>query len=245
MCDKELIIGYLYDELQSSEREAFGRHLASCATCRAELDGLRGTRAELASWAPPDPDLGFQIVRRAEPPARARTWRPAPAWWLAAAAVLLLAVSAAIANVEVSVGPDGLLVRTGWSRAPEQAAASSVPAVSPPFSMDELQQIASRVKTLEGQMAARPASAPVAAGMSDAELLRIVRTWLVQSEERQQSTLARQILQTSRDSEAARRTDFDRLLIALRQVQGTTVQTSQRQRALEDHVARVSLPLPR
>jgi hypothetical protein len=237
MCDKELLLGYLYDELQASEREAFGRHLASCAACRAELDGLRGTRADLASWAPPDPDLGFHVVRRAEPlPARRQ---PSPAWWLAAAAVLLLAVSAAIANVEVRFGGDGMVVRTGWNRAPVQAGVTTPPGPS----IEELERVTARVKRLEGQIAARPVSVPpsnAAAGMSDAELLRIVRGWIAESEERQQGVLARQILQVNRDSEVARRTDFERLLTALRQVQGTTVQTSQRQKVLEDQFMRVA-----
>ena len=66
MCDKELLLGYLYDELPASDRQAFDRHLASCADCRDEVSGLRGTRTHLTSWAPPEPDLGFEIVRSAE-----------------------------------------------------------------------------------------------------------------------------------------------------------------------------------
>ena len=66
MCDKELLLGYLYDELPTSDRQAFDRHLATCADCRAEVDGLRGTRAHLTSWAPPEPDLGLSGRARPE-----------------------------------------------------------------------------------------------------------------------------------------------------------------------------------
>ena len=115
MCDKELLLGYLYDELPPSDRQAFDRHLASCADCREEVSGLRGTRTHLTSWAPPEPDLGFEIVRSARPaPAR---WRlMSPAWGLAAAAVLTLAAAAAIANIDIRVGGDGVVVQTGWNR---------------------------------------------------------------------------------------------------------------------------------
>src|SRR5262245_53700006 len=129
MCDKELLIGYLYNELAPSEQAAIDKHLGSCADCRAELDGLRGTRTHLASWAPPEPDLGFEIVRSARPAvAQPRRWGVSPAWGLAAAAMLMLAVSAAIANLEVRVSSAGLVVSTGWSRsataAPQQASES-------------------------------------------------------------------------------------------------------------------------
>jgi anti-sigma factor RsiW len=59
MCDTELLLAYLYDELPASDRQAFDRHLATCANCREEVTGLRGTRTHLTSWAPPEPDLGF------------------------------------------------------------------------------------------------------------------------------------------------------------------------------------------
>ena len=68
MCDsKELLVSYLYDELDAAEREEARRHLASCAECRAEVAGLRATQRHLATWAPPEPDLGFRIVRNSAP----------------------------------------------------------------------------------------------------------------------------------------------------------------------------------
>jgi Putative zinc-finger len=248
MCDKELLLSYLYDELPSFERQAFDRHLTSCADCRAEVDGLRGTRTHLTSWTPPEPDLGFHIVRSAKPVASpARWWRASPAWGLAAAALLTVAVSAAIANVEVRFGADGIVVRTGWNRevtsTPGQSPAVLATAAS--TSSSDIKRVEARLKELESQLAARPIATAVPAGiasrMSDAEIVRLVRQQVTDSEQRQRDVLARQILQVNHDTEVARRADIDRLLVAYRQLQGTNFETSQRTKALEDHVMRTSL----
>jgi hypothetical protein len=248
MCDQELLLSYLYDELPSSDRQAFDRHLASCADCRAELDGLRSTRTHLTSWTPPEPDLGFHVVRSAKPVASPeRWWRASPAWGLAAAALLTVAVSAAIANVEVRFGGDGIVVRTGWNRdsgAPGQSPAVLARAASTSTSAD-VQRIEARVKELQSQLAARPAATAVPAGiasrMSDAEIVRYVRQQVSDSEQRQEGVLARQILQVNRDTEVARRADIDRLLVAYRELQGNNFQTSRSVKALEDHFLRVGL----
>ena len=245
MCDKELLLGYLYDELPPSDRQAFDRHLASCADCRDEVSGLRGTRTHLTSWAPPEPDLGFEIVRSARP-APARWWRTSPAWGLAAAAVLTLAAAAAIANIEIRVGGDGVVVQTGWNRtaagAPAQTAAQATAVTA--TELGALQQrLEARVKDLEGQLVRQTSVVPVSANagrMSEADL-KFVRQLISDSEQRQQGELALRILQVNRDTEAARRADVDRLLVAYRQLQGNNFETSQRQRALEEHFVRVGL----
>ena len=102
------------------------------------------------------------------------------------------------------------------------------------------------MRELETQLAAvraQPVSAPAAVSsrMPDADMVRLVRQLIAQSEERQQGVLARQILQVNRDFEVARRTDLDRLGRGLEQIQRTTVDTYQRQKALEDHFMRVGL----
>jgi anti-sigma factor RsiW len=127
MCeDKELLVAYLYDDLADGDRARFESHLRGCAACRTELRGMREVRADLAAWAPPEPDFGFRVVRGGRDAAE-RDPMPAPApvsawraWWtpaagLAAAAVLVLAAAASLAHVEVHRGPDGVTVRTGWS----------------------------------------------------------------------------------------------------------------------------------
>ena len=245
MCDKELLLGYLYDELPPSGRQAFDRHLASCAACRDEVSGLRGTRAHLASWAPPEPDLGFEVVRSARPARGAapeRWWRLSPAWGLAAAALLTVAVSAAIAHVEVTFGGDGVVVRTGWNRG-VQAAGQVPAAAAAAASTSQVQRLEARLKELEGQLAPRQAAAVPAgvARMTDAEIVRYIRQQVSDSEQRQQGLLADKILQVNRDTELARRADMDRLLVAYRQLQGTNFETFQRTKALEEHFMRVGL----
>ncbi|HET7218302.1 MAG TPA: zf-HC2 domain-containing protein [Vicinamibacterales bacterium] len=244
MCDTELLIGYVYGEMAPSEREAFDRHLTSCAACRSEVDGLRGTRTYLESWTPPEPDLGFEVVRSSVRGAAkpARWWGLSPAWGLAAAALLVGAVSAAIANVEVTTSAGAIVIRTGWSRTVNAQAAPATPTVA----AGELQRVEARVRELESQIAAvraQPAVAPagVTSRMADADMVRLVRQLIAQSEERQHGELARQILQVNRDFEVARRTDLDRLGRGLEQIQRTTVDTYQRQKALEDHFIRVGL----
>src|SRR6478752_5734760 len=103
MCDsKELLVGFLYDEIDPVSKRTFERHLATCSDCRFELAELGATREQIALWTPPDGDLGFRIVRGAEPaptPPRFRFFSFSPAWGLAAAAVLMLAIGAAVANL--------------------------------------------------------------------------------------------------------------------------------------------------
>ena len=77
--------------------------------------------------------------------------------------------------------------------------------------------------------------------MSDAEIVRLVRQTVGESEQRQSSELARQILQVSRDTEVARRADFDRLLATYRQQPGMGVDPSQRPQGALESLRRVSL----
>ncbi len=122
MCEKDVLIAYLYDDVLGADRATFEAHLRECAECQAELRALGAVRADLATWAPPEADLGFLVVRG--PSQTGHVLRtPVPSWraWytpaagLAAAAVLVLAAASAIARVEVHRGPDGVTVRTGWS----------------------------------------------------------------------------------------------------------------------------------
>jgi hypothetical protein len=201
----------------------------------------------LQQWTVPDTDLGFEMVRRAIPvarPAKARWWGLSPAWGLAAAAMLVGAVSAAIAQVEVTVGSGGVTVRTGWASAPVQTAQAAP--------SGELERISARLADLEQELSGRPAPQVVAASttsapaqvpgvMSEAQLVQMLRKMIEASEERQQGVLARQILQINRDLASLQRSDVDRLGRVTEQLQRTTLETYQRQRALEEHVMRVGL----
>lgn len=98
---------YAVDAVDDLERARFERHLAECAECRQEVDGLREAAAMLAASASLVPTPGLrdrvlgeiQSVRPLPPaparigaPARRRRWLPA----LVAAAVLTVAGAGAI-----------------------------------------------------------------------------------------------------------------------------------------------------
>jgi len=99
----------LFDGVLPPERESeVAAHLESCDVCAAawdELVALRAAAADLPSGLAPDRDLWPDIAARmaageaapgtgtvATRPAAARPWHPGRARWLAAAAVLALAV---------------------------------------------------------------------------------------------------------------------------------------------------------
>jgi hypothetical protein len=218
-------------------------HLLACAECRGELKDLRGTRTRLAAWAPPTPELEFQMVRAPEAAAsRARQWSISPAWGLAAAAVLVLSVASAIANVEVKYGPDGLTVRTGALRAspvqpapvPGAVSTQAIAAADDPRLRAELQAIALRAVLTSARV---PATQP-----PSADVLRVVRQLISESESRQEQELARRLSQVLRDVEGLRRVDLDRVQRALAEMQGVTDTTIIRQQQIENHLLRVGQP---
>jgi hypothetical protein len=207
---------------------------------------MRATRTTLQSWAPPEPDLTFEVVRASQRSEPKKWWGLPPAWGLAAAAMLVGALSAAIANVEVTIGGGEFTVKTGWNRnevAQVQGAATSDAAAALRRELVSLTDRLARAESLLAQQGKTNVSTvdPAPGRMSDAEIARFVRHMINQSEERQQSVLARQILQINRDQETARRTDFDRIGRGMVEIQRTAVETFQRQKALEDHLLRVGL----
>ena len=248
MCDKELLVGYLYDEVDQAERRIMEQHLLSCAECRSEVRELRSTRSRLSSWTPPAPELELQVVRGARAAAKARYWAVSPAWGLAAAAMLVLSIASAVSNVEVKVGPDGLTLRTGTAREASspavplaaQTSAATVAAAPDPTVRRELEALGQRIRQLEtgsgsGAVPASPRGAPT---QPAPEVLRAVRQLVAGSESRQEQELARRISQVLRDVEAARRVDLDRTQRALVEVQGIADTTIIRQREMENHFLR-------
>lgn len=248
MCDTERLIAYLYDELGDGDRARMDAHLRGCGACRDELARLRGVRAQLTAWAPPEPDLGFQIVRQhavaAPPPAAAWRARWTPALGLAAAATLVLAAAAAVANVQVHYGSDGFTVRTGWAAQPAAAIARNAAPIqaTPAAAIDPaaVQAIERRIADLEQfEKSAQPASAArpsvVSASanhMSDAELMKRFRTLVAESETRENAVLARQIQQMSIDFQRQRATDAVRMTQAFTDLYGRTASDAAMHRQL-------------
>jgi hypothetical protein len=213
MCDrKEQLIGFVYGELDPSEMHAFEQHLFTCAECRVELEDLRITRGQIAAWTPPDPHLDFQIVR-GPVPARpvAPRFHVSPAWGLAAAAILVMAIGAAIANLQVRVGGDGLVIRTGWNRTAAVEALAGGGAVQTVDWKQQAQQLDQRLREIE-QALARDRAGSVqnasASDMTDEQVLQRVREMLGQSETRQQRILAARLAEVTRELDAQRRIDL-------------------------------------
>ncbi|HYT64842.1 MAG TPA: zf-HC2 domain-containing protein [Vicinamibacterales bacterium] len=255
MCDKERLVSYLYDDLGDAERVMFETHLRECAECRDELSALRGVRADLISWSPPQPDFGFRVVREPKVlPFQPRSWRAwlTPAAGLAAAAVLVLAAAAAIAHVEIRRGPGGVTVRTGWSAfAPgsggseggmtpqSQVRQASAPAVSNAIDPAALAALERRINVLEAS--AHDASGVRNASMlsarsSDAEILRRVRELLAQSETKQQGQLALRVAQVLRDVEAQRVADLSRIQQGMRGIEASVSAEAQGHRELTNYI---------
>ena len=128
MCNKDQLVGYLYDELGAAERRRVRgapRHMSGMP------HRSRGPPADPA--APHDVGAaaaGDQLPhrpRRGRPaPARAAVgscrsgrWRPPR--------LLCSPVPPAIANLEMRYGPEGFVVRTGWAQPSAAAVADAAP----------------------------------------------------------------------------------------------------------------------
>jgi len=249
MCNKEQLVSYLYEDLNDMDRAKLDMHLRTCETCRDELNALRGVRVDLATWAPPLPDLGFRLVRDARDAKAAPTavagWR---AWWtpaagLAAAAVLVLAAASALAHIEVHRGPDGITVRTGWSTALAIArpAARDVQLAAASSAVDPaaLQEIERRINTLETALRNAPQvrnASTLSARASDAEMIRRVHDMLAQSETKQQSELALRIAQVIRDFDAQRNSDLVRIQQGLGRIDAITTAEATAHRELTNYI---------
>lgn len=230
--DQALVACLYEDGGEAGERALFEDHLTTCARCRDELAALRGVRAQLARWAPPEP--AFSVTDGSGPPASrnpaASWWREIPAWAQVAAALLFLGVSAGIANLDVRYDANGLNVRTGWMQPAAGAGAGSRTAsagvaadgAAAPWRADlaalERQlkdefraiQTSSRPPTMQP-----PAQMIRASSTPDADVLRRIRAIVDESEKRQQRELALRVAEVMRDVTAQRRTDLlniDRML---------------------------------
>jgi len=239
--DKDAIVAYLYEEVDPVERSRIEAHLGTCSACRAEVNALRAIRNELPAWAPPERDLGFTIVDRAKSAAPPRRW-VMPAWGLAAAATLVLAAAAAIANVEIRYGADGLSVRTGWSRdSGLTAGTASAPApVTAGTQAAWRAELTSLERRLREEFAPKDAvtlrAAASTAAPESEDVLRRVRALIGQSETRQQRELALRLAEVLRDFDRQRQTDLVRIQHGFGQLERSTAAD----REMVNHLVRVS-----
>ncbi len=240
MCeDKSALVAYLYGECDEAERRLVEQHLAGCASCADEMEQLRGVRIALREWAPPEQALGFRIVREGEPagvgratkwgrPGGTSRWLPTvPAWAQLAAAVLVLAIGAAIANLDVRIGNGGVSIRTGWQRvgggqqaqAPQPAAHDDKAPWRADLAAFE-RQVREQISTIQASApSASTAAAPVPASALSrlspedrAALVRQVQPIIDGMGRRQQENFDRQLAQRflrfARDVDSQRAADW-------------------------------------
>lgn len=254
-CDnKALLIAYLYGEITPEERRVFEEHLAACVACTDEVQALGDVRTQLADWQAPEIELGFRVTR--DPVLRPRRWWQAtmPVWAQAAAAVLVLSAGAALANLQIDYGSNGLRVRTGWHENTVAAAAAvtTVPtrAAAPAPGID-LAAVRALVGESEQRLRAelvadraRTAPAAVAAssrdGVTSEAMLRQVRALLDDSERRQEHQLALRLAQTIRDVDTQRRADLVRIEQTMGTLEGVTGQEAASLREQMNYLVRVS-----
>jgi hypothetical protein len=238
--DKQTLISYLYGEIDHDTRQAVDAHLAACAACAAEVTALGDARSELGLWVPPEVELDFAIVKKSElPPSNvlrpARWWNAVPVWAQAAAAILVLAAGASIANLQVRSGPDGFSVSTGWM----QPAAVATPAATSQGDDAWRTALVSLEQQLRTEIRSTREPAPRAAAtttqVDDATIQR-VRQLIAESEQRHERALATRFVEFTRDVNMQRRADLMRIS------QGFTNYDDQlmRQRQMLNNVIRIS-----
>jgi putative zinc finger protein len=242
----QALVAFLYDEIDPSTRASFEAHLATCAQCRGELSALRGLRPTLRRWAPPEPAKPFVYGATGRFPGVGSVWsrlRDIPAWAQVAAAMLFLGVGAGVANLDVRYDPQGLSIRTGWSR-PVSPAAAAPPAGSAPWHA-ELAALEDRLRGELGRSQPSPlliaaqAQRP-APSLSDIDVLRRVRALIDESERRQQRELALRVADVMRDVDSQRRADLSKIDRNLGAIQNNTGVEVMKQRELLNYLVRAS-----
>jgi hypothetical protein len=226
----EAIVAFLYDERETgpTASNGFDAHLRTCAQCQSDLGALRGVRAQLARWSPPEPSFAIHNPSALDhPQSNVRNphwWRAMPAWAQVAAALLFLGVSAGIANLDVQYNQSGLSIRTGWSPTPRPAAAPVAsersaptpvvqradPAKDAPWRADIAaleRQLKSEIRTAQTSAAAASVRT-VSASAVDADVTRRVQAIVAESEKRQQRELALRLAELARDVTAQRQADM-------------------------------------
>ena len=224
--DREaVLVGYLYDDIEPSERVAFETHVTVCLACRAELAEMREVRTSLAHWTAPAPRSHQSPVTSHQ--SSVAWWQSVPVWAQVAAAMLVLGVSASIANLDIRYDRGhGLNVTTGWSRPAVQPAPQTPPVDAAPWraeltAMREQLQTEMRAQTASVR-AANTSPAPVAqAAAMDAEVLRRVGALIDQSEKKQEQQLALHLVQLQKDLSAQRTGDVRRTNQLLQNVMNT------------------------
>ena len=231
----EMLIAYLYDDgadNEAADRDAYERHLASCAACRRELAELGDVRERLSHWSPPEPAFG--VGRAAAPGAeigRILSGPPRwfnrigeiPVWAQVAVAALVVGVSAGAANLRITYDDSGFSVRTGWMQAPVMPAGASASARGTTSALAgqigaqnqpapwraDLAALEAELRIEMRASAAAPETRAASARDGEAaDTIRRVRALIDESEKRQQRELALRVAEIANDARALRVADL-------------------------------------
>jgi hypothetical protein len=266
--NEEVLVSYLYDEIEGGERTAFEAHLQTCESCAHEVRAFSAVRSGLARWSPPDVALDFRIVSETSKKTSWLSWFTIPAmpvWAQLGAAAVLVGVAVGLSGLEVRYDSQGLMIRTGWqhqaAQAPAQQAAAVTPVTAPAQATTQAEMVpvstsgtpwqrdlASVEDRLRREL--RQSAAPGAAGaslvatrsraMSDDEFLDRVRALITESESRQNHEMSLRLAQVVRDVDTQRRGDMVRMSDGLGVVEGRAVSAAAQQRQMIDYLMRVS-----
>jgi hypothetical protein len=245
----EILVAYLYDDLEPGERHWFAAHLARCAMCRTELDQLRGVRSDLAEWTPPAPAHALTFAPPPMPAPRGRVWAAVaemPAWAQVAAATLALGVAtglaAGIGNINIRVDDTGFSVRSGWratTAGPAEADAPPAPAAAREQTDAPWRtELAKLEASLRAEMQnADPRRAVANDAGDNAGLVRQMRGLIAASETSQRRELALRVAELARDFQVQRSADLERIQRSFIVLENTTGGAINQQRALLDRIA--------
>ena len=258
--DNMALVSYLYGECEPAERAAIAAHTMLCAACAAELAALESARLQLASWTPPEADLGFRVVgtRGAgdEPqPAlgagslglppdaitRSGAWwsRPLPAWAQAAAACLLFAAGLWLGVVRGSTpGASPTVSASGVPTSGVPTSGVATTGAAPVPATASRAELTALERRLGAELAELRAAAPQ--GISEAQMLARVTTLLEESEQRQQRELALRTAQVVRDFDSQRQVDLAQIQRSLGQIEGLAGAEVREQREILNYLMRVS-----
>jgi len=246
--DHGALVSYLYDECAPNERRAISAHVAICRACAQEIASLGATREQLATWTPPEAQLGFRIV--SDSPSSnvlrpSRWWqKPMPAWAQAAAAALIFATGVTLGALRSATSPSD---REPTGSARQQANVTTLAANTTSVTRADLAALEQRLRSELSQ--GRSTSSTVstsntgdtaAAAPGDGRLLERVRAMIQDSEQRQQRELALRTAEVVRDFDAQRRDDLTRIERTMGQMDGTTGVEVAQQRQMLNYLMRVS-----
>jgi hypothetical protein len=248
----EVLTAYLYDDIDAGERAAFERHLSSCLSCRTELDALGAVRDGLSTWAAPEvaegiggktPRAALRLVDRSPKPGAWRVLGDAPIWMQAAAAMLVVAASLGLANLNLTYSRQGLTVSTGWMHAAHPGAAPAPPDVQPMAVTADGTPWRSEMTALEQRVMEeiKAHATPTDSSADDDALLKRVRALIQESERRQQRELALRVAEVARDAQTQRQADLVKIDRSLGLIQNRTgVEVMRTQQQLNTLAQRVS-----